>query len=130
MHIVVRILVRHRLHLHEFRAAEPQHVLLLLALRLRDDDQRAIAARVADDREADAGVAGGAFDDQAAGLEEPALLRVEDDVQPGAVLHRAAGIQELGLAEDLAAGPTIARSASSPSAMSPFELRPKRRAGL
>ena len=33
-----------------------------------------------------------------------ALLGVEDDVERGAVLHRAAGIQELGLAEDVAAG--------------------------
>jgi hypothetical protein len=38
------------------------------------------------------------------GLERAALLGVADDVERRAVLHRPAGIEELGLAEDLAAG--------------------------
>ncbi len=58
----------------QFRAAELQHVLLLLALRLRDHDQGAIAARVRDQRQPDAGVAGRALDDQTAGLDVAALL--------------------------------------------------------
>ena len=69
MHIVVRILVRHRRDLFQLGAAQAQHVLLLLALRVGNDDQRAIAARIADEREADAGVAGSALDDEAAGLQ-------------------------------------------------------------
>ena len=43
-----------------------------------DDDQRAIAARVGDEREPDAGVARGAFDHEAAGLEFAALFGFED----------------------------------------------------
>src|SRR5205823_3848629 len=54
--------------------------------------------------QADAGVAGGAFDDDAARLQEAAFLRVLDDVERGAVLDRAAGVQELGFAENRAAG--------------------------
>src|SRR6185437_11146915 len=64
----------------------------------------AIAARVADQSEADAGVAGGALDHHAAGLEHAARLGVLDDAKPRAVLHRAPGVHELGLAEDGAAG--------------------------
>ena len=61
--------------------------------------------RVADNREADPGVSGGAFDDGAAGLEQTAFaMRVLDDEERGAVLDRLAGIHELGFAEDFAAG--------------------------
>ena len=63
----------------------------------------AVAARVAQVREADAGVAGGALDQRAAGLQQALLLEVIEDAPGGTVLHRAAGVQELGLAEDLAA---------------------------
>ena len=38
------------------------------------------------------------------GFRRPSLLGVLDDVERGAVLDRAAGIEELGLAEDRAAG--------------------------
>src|SRR5262249_41249032 len=79
------------------------HVLLLLALSLRDDDDGLVAARVADEREANAGVARGALDDGSAGLEDAALLGVEDHIKGRAVLDRAAGVEELGLAEDFAA---------------------------
>ncbi len=103
VHVVGRILVGHRRHFAQFGAAQPQHVLLLLALRLGDDDDGAVAARVADEREADAGIACRALDDHAPRLEEPALLGVEDDVERSAVLDRAAGIEELGLAQDVAA---------------------------
>jgi hypothetical protein len=87
-----------------YGTAEAQHVFLLLALRAGDDDQRLVAACIADEREADPGVASGAFDDQPAGLEQAALFCVEDEVEAGAILDRAAGVQELGLAEDFAAG--------------------------
>src|SRR5580698_6933410 len=46
---------------------------------------------------------GGALDDYAAGLELSLLLGVLDDRERGTVLHRAAGIEELGLAVDIAA---------------------------
>ena len=69
-----------------------------------DDDQRAIAARVGDQRQADAGVAGGALDHEPAGLQVAALLGLQDHLAAGAVLDRAAGVHELGLAENGAAG--------------------------
>ena len=103
VHVVVRILVRHGRHLAELGAAQAQRVLLLLRLRVRHQDQRAVAARIADEREPDAGVAGRAFDDQAAGLDDAAALAVEHHVLRRAILDRAAGVQELGFAEDRAA---------------------------
>ena len=65
---------------------------------------RAVAERVGDQRQADAGVAGRAFDDHAARPQQPARFGVAHDVQRGAVLHRPARVEELALAEDLAAG--------------------------
>jgi hypothetical protein len=55
-------------------------------------------------READACVAGCAFDDGAAGFEQAALFGVEDAVQGCAVLDAAAGILEFGFSEDCAVG--------------------------
>ena len=69
-----------------------------------NDDERAVAARIGDQREADAGVAGGRLDHEPAGLELAALLGLQDHLAAGAVLHRLPGIHELGLAEDGAAG--------------------------
>jgi hypothetical protein len=42
-----------------------------LALRLGHDDDSAVAPRIADEREADPGIAGGAFDDDPAGPQLP-----------------------------------------------------------
>ena len=100
MHIVVRVLVRHRRHLAQLGAAEAQHVLLLLTLRLRNHDDGAVPARVADEREPDAGIARGSFDDDTARPQRAALLSVSDDRERRAVLHRSPRVQELGLAED------------------------------
>ena len=104
MLIIVRIGVGQRRHFDQLGAAQPQHVLLFLALGFRDHDQRAVAARAGDDRKADPGIAGGAFHHEAAGLEVAALLGLQDHPFAGAVLHRLAGIHELGLAENGAAG--------------------------
>src|SRR5439155_3106554 len=71
-----------------------------LALRLGQHDDGAVAARIADQRQADAGIAGRALDDDAAGLQQAAFLGVLDDVERGAILDRAPRVQELGLAED------------------------------
>ena len=102
--IVVRIGVGRGRNFDQLGPAQPQHVLLFLALRLRNDDQRAIAARIGDERQADAGVAGGRLDDQAAGAQFAALFRLQDHLPAGAILHRAAGVHEFGLAEDRASG--------------------------
>jgi hypothetical protein len=99
-----RIAVRHRRNEPQIDAAQAQHVLLFLGLRLRHHDDGAVAARIADEREADAGVAGGALDDDAARLEQPPLLGVLDDLERGAVLDGAAGVQKLGFAENRTAG--------------------------
>ena len=104
MLVIVRIGKGQSRHLDQLGAAQPQHVLLFLALRFRDHDQRAIAARIGDQRQPDPGIAGGALDHQAAGLELAALLGLQDHLAAGAVLHRLARIHELGLAENGAAG--------------------------
>src|SRR6185295_9307394 len=79
-------------------------LVFLRRLVVRHHDDAAVAARVADVGEADARVAGRAFDDGAARLELAAFLGRLDDAARGAILDRAARIHELGLAEDLAAG--------------------------
>ena len=104
LHVVVGVAIGDRRHLDQLRAAEPQHVLLFLALGLGNHDHRAVAEGVADQRKPDAGVAGGAFDDGPAGFQHAPPLGIAHDVERGAVLDRAAGVQELALAEDLAAG--------------------------
>jgi hypothetical protein len=65
-HVVHRVLVGHGRHQDQLGAAQPQHVLLLLGLGLRHDDHRTVAQGVADQRQADPGIAGGALDDRAA----------------------------------------------------------------
>ena len=104
LHVVVGIAVGHRRHLDHLGAEHAQRVLLLLALGVGNDDHGAQAERVAEHGEADAGVAGGALDDRAARPQPPARHRVRDDAERGAILDRRAGVHELGLAEDRAAG--------------------------
>ncbi len=104
MLVVVGIAVRQGRHFEQLGAEQPQCVFLFLALRFRNDDQRAIAARAGDQRQPDAGIAGGGFDHQAAGPQFAALFRLEDHLAAGAVFHRTARIHELGLAEDGAGG--------------------------
>src|SRR5581483_6997431 len=60
-------------------------------------------------RKPDARVAGRALDDDTAGLQRPAALGIDHDVQGCAILDGSARVQELGLAEDLAAGFTAQR---------------------
>src|SRR5208282_6213223 len=104
VHVIAGILVWDGGYQVKLRTAEPQHVLLFLALRLGHDDHGAVAARVADECQADAGVPGGAFDDDAARAQLAALLGVLDDVERCPVLDRTAGVEEFGLAEDRATG--------------------------
>ncbi len=102
--VVVGVGVGDGVHLDQLGAQQADGVLLLLALGARDDDGGAVAQRRGDHGQADAGVAGGALDDPAAGLQQAAPLGVADDEERGAVLDRLAGVHELGLAQDLAAG--------------------------
>ena len=91
-HVVVRVGIGRSGHEPQIGAAQPQHVLLFLALRLGHDDDGAVAAGVPDQRQADAGIAGGALDDDPARPQQAALLGILDDVERRAVLDRAAGV--------------------------------------
>ncbi len=104
LHVIVVAPVGRRRDLDERRAERAERVLLLLALRLRDDDHRLHAERIADDGQADAGVPRRPLDDDPAGPKLALVDRVGDDSERRAVLHRMAGVHELGLAEDGAAG--------------------------
>ena len=55
--------------------------------------------RAADQRQPDAGVAGGALDDGAAGPELPRAIASRTIHDRGTILDRLAGIEELGLSE-------------------------------
>src|SRR5262249_18132069 len=103
-HVVVRVRIGNRRYLDEFSAAQTQRVFLFLALRVRNHDYAAEAERIADQCKADAGVAGGALDDDAAGTQTAAFYRVLDDEQCRPILDRLAGIHEFSLAENGAAG--------------------------
>ena len=96
---------RKRRHFHQLRAEQAQDILLLAALRLGDHDERAVAARVGDEREADAGVARRRLDHQPAGFYLFPLFGLQYHLPPGPVLDRLTRVHELGLAEDRAAGP-------------------------
>jgi hypothetical protein len=54
--------------------------------------------------ESDTRVTGGALDHRAAGAEQAPFFGVADYVERGAVFDGAAGVGELGFAEDFAAG--------------------------
>jgi hypothetical protein len=101
--VVVRVAVRHRLDAQHLGAERLDHLVLLGRLIVGHHDHELVTARVADVSEPDAGIARRTLDDGAAGQEPPAALGVIDDGARSAVFHRAAGIHELGLAEDLAA---------------------------
>ena len=103
-HVVVRVGVGRRRHFDQLGADHPQHVLLFLRLGVGDDDDAAESERRGDHADADAGVAGRAFDDDPAGLQLSARHRVANDREGGAVLHRPAGVHEFGLAEKEFAG--------------------------
>jgi hypothetical protein len=88
----------------EIGADHAQKVDLFLTLRFRHHDDAAIAARIAHQGQADAGIAGRALDQRAAGLQVTARFGAEDDGLGSAILHRAAGVHEFRLAQDVAAG--------------------------
>ena len=79
-------------------------LLLLLGLGSGNDDDDGMAQRRPDQSQADACVAGGAFHDRSAGLQRAGSAGRLDDRQSRPILDRAAGVQKLGLAQDLAAG--------------------------
>jgi hypothetical protein len=84
-------------------AVRAQQLVFLRRLIVRHDDDRAIAARVADQRQPDAGVPGRPFDDDARRAEKPARFEVLDDPARRAVLHRTARVEVLRFAQNGAA---------------------------
>jgi hypothetical protein len=102
--VVVVIDIGLRRHWPHLGAERAQQFHLLVRLVVRDDDHAAVAAFGADVRQPDAGVAGGALDDRAARAQRSALFGGANDVQGGPILDRAAGVEEFGLGEDVAAG--------------------------
>ena len=104
MNVVAGVLVGLGGHQPQIGADHAQELDLFDGLGLGHHDDTTIAERIADQGEADAGIPRGAFDDDAAGLEAAGALGVLDDGQAGAVLHGAAGVHELRLAENGAAG--------------------------
>ena len=85
-HVVVGVLVRNRWNFDQLRAEQFKRVLLLLALRHRDDNHRLKAHGVGDDSQAYSGIAGGALNNGAARFQCAFGDRVLDDEQGGAVL--------------------------------------------
>src|SRR6185437_8187408 len=80
------------------------HPIFFGRLIVRHHDHAAIAASVANMREANPRVAGGALDHGSAGLERAAAFGVQYDPLGRPIFDRTAGIHEFRLAEDFAAG--------------------------
>ena len=101
-HVIVGIGIGDGGNLDQLGPGQAQHVLLFLRLSVGDDDHGAIAERARHHRNADARVAGRAFDDHSARAQGAARDRVIDHRQRGAVLDGPAGVHELRLAENRA----------------------------
>jgi hypothetical protein len=82
---------------HDLGAVGREHVALVLADLVGEHEHAAVAALLGDEREADAGVAGGRLDDGAARLQLPVALGRVDDARGDAVLGAAARVQVLDL---------------------------------
>ena len=103
-HIIVRVLIGCRRHLYQLRPRQPDHVFLFLALGFGDDNHRLEPHRRTHQRQTDAGVACGAFDNGATRFQGATRHGVTDDVKRSTVLDRLSGVQKFRLAQYLAAG--------------------------
>src|ERR1700683_2126209 len=101
---MIRIAVGYRLDAAHLGSQGLEQCVFFRRLVVRHHDDAAVATRVADMRQANAGVARGALHHRAAGLELSAPFGIEHDRARGTILDRAARIHEFRLAEDLAAG--------------------------
>ena len=101
--VAVRVVGRHRRRAHhDLSAVGAQHILLVLADLVRAHEDAFVATRLGDQRQADTGVAGGRFDDRAAGLQLAAGLRGVDHLRRDAVFGAATRVEVLDLGDDLA----------------------------
>src|SRR5690606_36098137 len=105
--VVVRMALGHvRAGEHDLRAHSLEVEDLFPAHLVRDHQDQLVTLLLRDQRQAYAGVPGGALDQGVARLDGAALLRGLDHAQPGAVLDRAAGVLAFKL-EVERAGPGI-----------------------
>ena len=113
-------------------AVGAQQLRPLAAHPLRQGQDQLVAARGADHRQGDPGVAAGRLDDhRAPGLDQPLLLGGVDHRHPDPVLDRAAGVEVLELGADLArraprpsrSSSTIGVSPTTAEASAPIRIR-------
>ena len=86
---------------YQLRAVGLHELAALHAHGFGHDDDDAIAPGGGDGSQTDAGVAGGGFNDDAAGLQQTLLLRVVDHSLGDAVFHGACGVEVFQLGKDL-----------------------------
>ena len=89
-------------HCDQFRPKRTQRIHFFPALGFGHDDGRFIAFGIGDQRDTDSGITGRPFDNPSAGLEQPPLLGILNDVQRGTVFDRGAGIGKFALAINIA----------------------------
>ena len=81
----------------DFGAERLQQIDFFLGLLVGDGENHFVTANRGDERQAHAGIAGSAFDDGAAGLEQALFFGLVNHGDADAVFHRAAGIDVVGL---------------------------------
>ena len=99
---MLRVPVGHGGDQSHFRAVRAQRLDLRGALVVGHHDHGPMAECAAHHCKTDAGISCGALHDHSARAQLPELPGREDHAERGAVFHGASGVQELGLAEDLA----------------------------
>ena len=104
VYIVVGVAVRGGAHQVQVSAQQFQRVNLFLALGNGHDHRTAVSQGVGEQGQPDAGIARGALDDAPSRPQFTARLGGAYNAQGSAVLHRAAGVEKLGLAENGATG--------------------------
>lgn len=87
-----------------FCTEQPQQVNLALRLCVRHVDDQLVSLGTTDVGEPNASVSRCSLDDGASRLQQPLFLSIFDKPEGGTVLDTAAGILELGFAQDIAAG--------------------------
>ena len=85
----------------DFGAERFEQVDFFLGLLVRDGENHFVAAHRGDERQSHAGIAGSAFNDGAAGLEQALFFGVVNHGDADAVFHGAAGIDVIGFDVDL-----------------------------